>query len=150
MATGAQGAGPWPLPRGRRLPGTPSGRSEHEAEGGDLTDLGCPDCRGVLAIREVGKQGHLAFSCRVGHGFSGESLLRAKEEQLEDALWCAVEAYEEVMLLHEEMALRASANRLAARRAAYEQRLGRARESVATLRAIIAADAPAVPEPGDG
>ena len=67
-----------------------------------MTDLGCPDCRGVLAVREEGRQGHLTFVCSIGHGYSGESLIRSKEEQLEDTLCAAVELYQEVAQLHHE------------------------------------------------
>ncbi len=67
---------------------------------GELTDLGCPDCRGVLAVREEGRQGHLAFACSIGHAYSGESLISSKEEQIEDTLWSAVEVYQEIALLH--------------------------------------------------
>jgi hypothetical protein len=40
---------------------------------GDLTDLGYPDCRGVLAVREEGRLKHLSFRCSVGDGYSGEA-----------------------------------------------------------------------------
>src|SRR5688500_12337193 len=86
------------LPFGREIEG--------ESAPGDLTDFGCPDCRGVLAVQELGKTGHLSFACRVGHTFSGESLSRVKEEQLEYSLWTAVEVFEEIVLLHRELASR--------------------------------------------
>src|SRR3954469_25076533 len=83
------------------------GRSTGPTDGA-LTDLGCPDCRGVLATREEGKKGHLRFTCQIGHGFSQESLIAAKEEQLENSLWSCAETYEEIVRLHEELATRAS------------------------------------------
>lgn len=105
--------------------------------------MGCPDCRGVLAVREEGRRGHLAFSCRVGHAYSGESLIRCKEEQLEDTLWSAVEVYEETALLHSEMSARARADGVREIADAYQARAQRASALVADLRQIIARDAPA-------
>lgn len=66
---------------------------------GQLTQLGCPDCRGVLAVKELGENGYLSFSCQVGHTFSEESLLERKEAELEESLWVAVGTSEELKRL---------------------------------------------------
>src|SRR5688572_9433807 len=58
-----------------------------EVPGRRLTDLGCPDCPGVLAAHTEGRKGHLTFVCRVGHVFAADTLIEAKEEALELALW---------------------------------------------------------------
>lgn len=108
-----------------------------------MTDLGCPDCRGVLAVREEGKKGHLAFTCRVGHAFSGESLLKGKEEQLEQALWAAVEVYEEIVVLHSEMSVRARTGGVRNIAQAYDRRAKRAEGLMSELRGIISRDTPA-------
>jgi two-component system, chemotaxis family, protein-glutamate methylesterase/glutaminase len=114
--------------------------------GGDLTEFGCPDCRGVLAVREEGELGHLSFSCRVGHVYSGESLVKEKEGQLENSLWATVEVFEEVVLLHEELAARSQQNDHAHIARAYQRRSKRARAHIATLRALITQDGPATAE----
>ena len=119
----------------------PFGRSG-DAQG-DLTDIGCPDCRGVLAVREDVKRRHLAFSCRVGHAYSGESLIAAKEDQLEESLWSAVEVYEEIAQLHGEMAARARADGLTSVAAAYQRRSRRALALKTVLRKVLIRDAPA-------
>jgi two-component system, chemotaxis family, protein-glutamate methylesterase/glutaminase len=134
------------IPRGVRQEGTRFGRSQLGVPGGDLTDFGCPDCRGVLAVRDEGKQGYLAFSCRVGHVFSGETLIAAKEEQVEDALWCLVELYEEVVILHEELHDRARRRGLTAVAGGYRRRAERARAAVSALRALNEEDTPASPQ----
>jgi two-component system chemotaxis response regulator CheB len=67
------------LPDGTPL-GTPSGYS-------------CPDCGGVL--NEVEDTQLVRFRCRVGHAWSGDSLLRQQGETIEDALWTALRALEE-------------------------------------------------------
>ncbi|MBV8489875.1 MAG: hypothetical protein JO199_05030 [Candidatus Eremiobacteraeota bacterium] len=57
------------------------------------TRLTCPDCRGVL--QEVREGTYEFFRCRVGHAFSSESLNALKEEQIEEALWAAVQVLDE-------------------------------------------------------
>jgi two-component system chemotaxis response regulator CheB len=131
------------IPRKHRRAGQPFGRSPLGTPSGDLTDFGCPDCRGVLAVREEGSKGHLAFACRVGHAFSGESLVRCKEEQLENTLWEAVEVYEEIVLLHRELAGRSRGANVRGVGQAYERRAKRALALVADLRDIIYRDSPA-------
>src|SRR5512147_2841771 len=63
-----------------------------------LTDLGCPDCSGVLALHEVGPSHYPTYACSVGHRFSSDDLTQAKEHQLETALWTAVETLGELRL----------------------------------------------------
>jgi two-component system chemotaxis response regulator CheB len=131
------------IPRLRREAGVPFGRSEMGAPSGDLTDLGCPDCRGVLAVRDEGDKGHLAFTCRVGHAFSGDSLIKVKEEQLENCIWTTLEVFEEVVLIHQELAARAHAAGVRRLATAYDRRVKRARTHMATLREIVSEDFPA-------
>ena len=66
------------------------------------TLLTCPDCWGVLSVRTEGGAGHLYFRCRIGHGFSIESLVAAKEQQLEDRLWAVILGFYELTELIEE------------------------------------------------
>ena len=72
----------------------PDARDDHE-----ITGLGCPDCPGVLQVRVEGHRRHLHFECRIGHSFSLEELLAAKEAQIEEALWGAVVTLEEMASL---------------------------------------------------
>lgn len=72
-------------------------RSKHDAW--TVTELGCPDCAGVLRTRQDGENEHQEYQCHVGHRFSALSLLKGKETQLECALWSAL-----VLLAHVEMA----------------------------------------------
>src|SRR5437867_9317672 len=44
----------------------------------------CPGCCGVLAVHTQGKRSDLVFECRVGHTFTVQELLVAKEERYED------------------------------------------------------------------
>lgn len=105
---------------------------------GQLTDLGCPDCRGVLALVDVGATGLMTFRCSVGHEFSLESLVPSKEDAVEKALWTTIEVYEELALLHAHLArARGNDSRLAA---AFERRAEQARANAEALRAIVAGD----------
>ena len=99
-----------------------------------LTDLGCPDCSGVLAANAFGSNEHTRFSCQVGHAFSQDTLLHAKEGQLERALWTAIETYEEIKLL----CSTGLENESQAR--AYEERAKRAASHSLRLRELLAND----------
>lgn len=131
------------IPRQRRFAGRLFARKANAEVAGELIDLGCPDCRGVLAVREEGRLGHLAFACSIGHAYSGESLIRSKEEQVEDTLWSAVEVYQEIALLHAEMSARMRADGEGALAGAYQRRGKRAARLASDLREIIANDGPA-------
>lgn len=65
----------------------------------------CPECHGTLFLTEEGTLAR--FECRVGHGFSTESLLASESEALESALWMALRSFEERNDLLHRMAERA-------------------------------------------
>jgi two-component system chemotaxis response regulator CheB len=50
----------------------------------------CPECNGPMWSLQAGNLLH--FHCRIGHAFSGQSLLVEKNMALETALWSAVNA----------------------------------------------------------
>ena len=113
-------------------PGRPSPLGRATTEDGELTDLGCPDCSGVLAFRRP--SGQLSFACSVGHAFSGDSLVDAKEEEVEHALWRAVETYLELIVIHRELASQARAEGTDALATEREARAARAEEFVERVR----------------
>lgn len=117
-------------------------RSEEEQP----TILGCPDCRGVLTVRKETDSGLLVFACSVGHQFSHLSLLPAKEDQVETALWIAVELYEEIVLLHREFGARAERRGAHEVAVSYRLRADRAQAHADHLRKLISEDAPAMAE----
>jgi two-component system chemotaxis response regulator CheB len=70
-------------------PGTPSGFT-------------CPECHGALWQLEEGNL--VRFRCRVGHAYSGASLMAAEANALEAALWTALRTLEETSALHRQLA----------------------------------------------
>jgi two-component system chemotaxis response regulator CheB len=105
-------------------------------------DAGCPNCCGVLAVEELGEDGMLLFRCRVGHTYNEQSLLEAKEEQLETSLWTTIEIFEELVSLHEEFAKRALGTRQAALAREYQRRAREAAQQLKRMREIVASDGP--------
>jgi two-component system chemotaxis response regulator CheB len=132
------------IPRRERGVRTAFTRPDAANVSGDLTDFGCPDCRGVLAVRDEGHRGHLGFACSIGHAYSGETLVEVKEDQLENTLWSAVEVYQEIALLHREMAQRARADGVTAAVSAFSRRAKRAEALATAVRRIIEQDSPAI------
>jgi two-component system, chemotaxis family, protein-glutamate methylesterase/glutaminase len=65
----------------------------------------CPECGGRLW--EFDEENVLRFRCRVGHGYTAESLVAEKTNALEAALWAAVNALEESVELSTRLATRA-------------------------------------------
>lgn len=64
---------------------------------GKISKLTCPDCHG--ALWEMNDENMLRYRCHVGHAFSAEALTEGQSEMLEVALWSAVRALEEQMML---------------------------------------------------
>jgi two-component system chemotaxis response regulator CheB len=60
---------------------------------GKPSTYSCPECHGVLW--EVEEPALPRFRCRVGHGYSPQSLAAVQDEAVEDALWAAVRSLEE-------------------------------------------------------
>jgi len=116
----------------RALP-TPASETEYR-----VTGLSCPDCFGVLSVRI---EGDLHFRCRIGHAYSTHEVIKGKERLIEEYLWSAVTALDELATLLREVDGAASATAYAERAQAIDQ-------EVARLRAVIADNAPTVL--GDG
>ncbi len=68
-------------------------KEDWEAVPSAATDFTCPECGG--AIREIRDEGLLRYRCRVGHAYSRDGLVAAKDDAVEDALWVALQTLQE-------------------------------------------------------
>jgi two-component system chemotaxis response regulator CheB len=68
----------------------------HASDGDQRTEIICPNCGGAIRLRAEGPRDVLAFKCRVGHLYSLDELLFAKEENIESTMWTAVYVYDEL------------------------------------------------------
>jgi two-component system, chemotaxis family, protein-glutamate methylesterase/glutaminase len=74
--------------------------TDFDAEGlGNPSGYTCPDCNGSLASIS---EGH--FRCRVGHAWTVDALLAARDEEVEGAVWVALRSLQEKANLARKMA----------------------------------------------
>ena len=59
----------------------------------------CPDCNGSLMTL-----GDNNYRCRVGHAWTSEALLKARDEEVEGALWVALRSLQEKVKLSRRLA----------------------------------------------
>ncbi len=97
---------PPPVPDALRIEAELTERAMSDEEWGGLpgrsTDFTCPECSG--AIREIEEQGRLRYRCRVGHAYSRDTLVAAKDDAVEDALWVALQTLQERAQMLDRMA----------------------------------------------
>ena len=72
---------------------------------GEPSGFTCPECHG--ALWEIEDGGAIRYRCRIGHGFSAESLATSQGGAVEAALWTAYRALEERVALLDRLAKRA-------------------------------------------
>ena len=102
---------------------------------GKISKLTCPDCHG--ALWEIYDDDILRFRCHVGHAYSTESLSEGQSEMLEVALWSAVRALEEKMILANRIVERArKANQTRAARI-FQRRAEQAAQNSNAIRQLL-------------
>ena len=102
---------------------------------GRISKLTCPDCHG--ALWEIDDNEMLRYRCHVGHAYSLESLNEGQSGMLEQALWSAVRALEEQMVLADRIVDRArKANQMRAARM-FGQRAREAEEHSSLIRQLL-------------
>ena len=75
---------------------------------GEPSNYACPECHGVLL--QLKEAGRMRFRCHTGHAYSVDSLIAEISEGVDEALWNAVRAIEEHILLMRHLAEHARAN----------------------------------------
>lgn len=88
---------------------------------GDPSGYICPDCNGSLVSISEGN-----FRCQVGHAWTAEALLSARDDELEGALWIAVRSLQEKARLARDLAKKASGGLLVRRYTAIAEESERA------------------------
>jgi two-component system chemotaxis response regulator CheB len=95
----------------------------------------CPECNGTLWEIKEGKI--LRFRCRVGHAYGAESLLAAKNEELETALWTALRTLEEKAALHRRLSEQASARKSSSVARHFRQTADEMHQQAQTMRRLL-------------
>ena len=107
--------------------------------------LTCPECLGVLGVREEGPRRTLHFRCRTGHAYAAEEVLVGKEDRVENLLWMSLTALDELMAFLRDLIARGKGGPYVPD---HEDRLRRAEEQKKTLVALIAENTPVCVAPG--
>ena len=102
---------------------------------GKVSKLTCPDCNG--ALWEMNDEEMLRFRCHVGHAFSAESLNDGQDQMIETALWSAVRALEEQIILAKRIIERARRTNLTRAVQKYEKRAQEAEDHSSTIRQLL-------------
>ena len=102
---------------------------------GKISKLTCPDCHG--ALWEINDEDMLRFRCHVGHAFSAESLNDGQSQMLEVALWSAVRALEEQMMLAKRIVERARKRNHLRAAALFERRARAAEAHSSAIRELL-------------
>ena len=100
---------------------------------GRYTAMTCPDCNGAMFELDDGNL--VRYRCRVGHGWSPQSLLLRQVEAAEAAVWAAIRTLEEKAALHRKLAGRPSQPELG--RSYHEGRAEESDASAAVLRELL-------------
>jgi two-component system, chemotaxis family, protein-glutamate methylesterase/glutaminase len=102
---------------------------------GKVSKLTCPDCHG--ALWEMRDEAILRFRCHVGHAYSAESLSDGQSQMLEMALWSAVRALEEQMMLARRIVDRARKANHTHAAETFERRAQEAERNSSVLRELL-------------
>ncbi|HVF23424.1 MAG TPA: chemotaxis protein CheB [Pyrinomonadaceae bacterium] len=102
---------------------------------GNVSRLTCPDCQG--ALWEMRDDDLLRFRCHVGHAYSAESLSNGQSQMLEMALWSAVRALEEQMILAKRIVARARKANHVRSAETFERRAEEAERNSSVLRKLL-------------
>ena len=102
---------------------------------GKVSRLTCPDCHG--ALWEINDEDILRYRCHVGHAYSAEALREGQTQMLEVALWSAVRALEEQIVLARRIIQRARNANFERAARMFERRAREAEEHSSVIRQLL-------------
>lgn len=106
---------------------------ETDYELGERTSLSCPECGGPLSSIKDGAEPR--YRCRIGHGYSQESLSAEMEDGIERALWAAVRQMEDHAQVLESLRRRFATSGRASEH--FRRRLEQTRQDTQALRRLL-------------
>ena len=111
----------------------------HAKQLGPPSPFTCPDCGGTLWQSQDGEM--LQYQCHVGHRFSGDSLIGAQDEALDQALWTGLRALEESAELRRRMARHARERGLVAIARNYDEHAEESEVRAGVIRRVLMPEA---------
>lgn len=102
---------------------------------GKISSYTCPDCHGPLWEIQDGPL--LRFRCRVGHAFTAESMFEGQADNVEEALWMALNILEESEQLYARLVSSARDRQHRWMSEQFEQKLRSIKERSAVIRRLL-------------
>ena len=96
----------------------------------------CPDCGGAL-WEHHSENGFVRYNCHVGHSYTADSLMTARADEIEAALWSALRALEENASLALRLAERAEIRKTTRLISRYRARAEDSRKRADVLRDLL-------------
>jgi two-component system chemotaxis response regulator CheB len=103
----------------------------------------CPECGGALWESRHGAL--LQFTCHIGHRYSGDSLVEAQTEELEQALWAGLRALEESSELRRRMADHARERGMVVIATSYDEHANESEQRASLIRRVLMPEAREIP-----
>jgi two-component system chemotaxis response regulator CheB len=107
----------------------------NEERPGAPAGFACPDCGGALWDLQDGDL--TRFRCRVGHALSPESLLAGQSERVEEALWTAMNALDEIASLSQRLSRRAQQRNQPGVARRFQERAENVRQRAEIIRRVL-------------
>lgn len=101
------------------------------------TLISCPGCAGVMSIIEEPDGSHVQLVCSVGHTYTLSTLLQAKEDDVERALWAVAAFLEHIQMINELVVRQIDGNHLFIDQAGIERRSRQAEVQGKQIRQMI-------------